>query len=204
MAKGDHIFVQRPLYTHHGIDCGDGTVIHYTGEPGQKRNAAVKRTGIQDFTSGGNLLIRYYGKPDTVEKTLERAFSRLGEDSYNLFFNNCEHFATWCKTGKKNSEQVVRAADAVVDIFEQTYISSEGSSSSIKAVTKIGVEFYKTMRKCREMPDFEGVQGQYSKKNRVISNPERTEHCSQDDSKQARAYEAFGMSFGENSKPQKS
>ena len=35
MARGDQIYVMRPLinmdgvYEHHGIDCGDGTVIHY-------------------------------------------------------------------------------------------------------------------------------------------------------------------------------
>ena len=34
MAKGDQIYVMRELlgipsiYEHHGIDCGDGTVIH--------------------------------------------------------------------------------------------------------------------------------------------------------------------------------
>ncbi|WP_052507139.1 lecithin retinol acyltransferase family protein [Desulfonatronovibrio magnus] len=193
MAKGDHIFVQRALYSHHGIDCGDGTVIHYTGEPGQKRNAAVKRTDIHEFTAGGNLMIRYYSKHDSADKTLERAFSRLGEDSYNLFFNNCEHFATWCKTGKKNSEQVVRAADAVVDIFEQTYISSESSSSSVKAVAKIGVEIYKTMRKCQQLPEIESVPSKYRKKIKVISNPERTKHSSQDDIKQDSLYEALEL-----------
>jgi hypothetical protein len=32
--------------------------------------------------------------------------SRLGEQNYNLLFNNCEHFAHWCKTGRHRSEQV--------------------------------------------------------------------------------------------------
>ena len=32
--------------------------------------------------------------------------SRIGEQRYNLLFNNCEHFATWCKTGRHRSEQV--------------------------------------------------------------------------------------------------
>jgi hypothetical protein len=38
--------------------------------------------------------------------TLRRAMSRLGEHNYNLLFNNCEHFAHWCKTGRHRSEQV--------------------------------------------------------------------------------------------------
>jgi hypothetical protein len=31
---------------------------------------------------------------------------RLGEQRYNLIFNNCEHFAIWCKTGRHRSAQV--------------------------------------------------------------------------------------------------
>jgi hypothetical protein len=30
----------------------------------------------------------------------------LGEQNYNLLFNNCEHFAHWCKTGRHRSNQV--------------------------------------------------------------------------------------------------
>ena len=40
------------------------------------------------------------------EETVERAKSRLGEDKYSLPFNNCEHFALWCKTGVSESHQV--------------------------------------------------------------------------------------------------
>ena len=32
--------------------------------------------------------------------------SRIGEQNYNLLFNNCEHFANWCKTGRHRSGQV--------------------------------------------------------------------------------------------------
>lgn len=40
------------------------------------------------------------------EETVERAKSRIGENKYNLAFNNCEHFALWCKTGVHESTQV--------------------------------------------------------------------------------------------------
>jgi hypothetical protein len=40
------------------------------------------------------------------EETVNRARSRIGENSYNLVFNNCEHFAVWCKTGISESKQV--------------------------------------------------------------------------------------------------
>ncbi len=42
----------------------------------------------------------------TPEETVARARSRLGETSYNLLTNNCEHFAIWCKTGVSESMQV--------------------------------------------------------------------------------------------------
>ena len=40
------------------------------------------------------------------EETVERAKSKLGESKYSLAFNNCEHFAIWCKTGISESRQV--------------------------------------------------------------------------------------------------
>jgi hypothetical protein len=42
----------------------------------------------------------------SAEETIRRARSRLGEKSYNLLTNNCEHFAIWCKTGLSKSYQV--------------------------------------------------------------------------------------------------
>ena len=106
MAKADHIYVHRLGYTHHGIDMGDGTVIHYTGEVGQKAAAAVRRTAVELFAQGAEILVHQYARCFDRETTLRRAQRRLGESRYNLVFNNCDHFATWCKTGRHRSEQV--------------------------------------------------------------------------------------------------
>ena len=43
------------------------------------------------------------------KSVITRAISRLGESGYDLFENNCEHFAHWCKTGKTVSGQVNNA-----------------------------------------------------------------------------------------------
>jgi 1-acyl-sn-glycerol-3-phosphate acyltransferase len=110
MARGDHVFVERLGYTHHGIDTGDKTVIHYAGEVGQKANATVCETPLEGFTKGSPLLIRPYAACDSPEVIVDRAKSRLGEASHNLAFDDCEHFATWCKTGRHQSEQVKDAA----------------------------------------------------------------------------------------------
>ncbi|MDJ0572128.1 MAG: lecithin retinol acyltransferase family protein [Pleurocapsa sp. MO_192.B19] len=109
MAKGDCIYVYRNLwqldglYRHHGIDCGDGTVIHY-----RKPSETIERTSLETFSRGNPVYVAEYGDgfgyiPHVV---VERAKSRLGEREYNLLFNNCEHFASWCKTGVSDSKQI--------------------------------------------------------------------------------------------------
>lgn len=39
------------------------------------------------------------------EETVKRAYSRLGEKSSDLIFDNCEFFCIWCKTGISDSYQ---------------------------------------------------------------------------------------------------
>ncbi len=89
-------------YQHHGIDCGDGSVIHYR----KVGTATVSRTSFKAFAQGNPV----YTFPQSVsfipDVVLKRAESRLGEQRYNLFFNNCEHFANWCKIGKTISPQL--------------------------------------------------------------------------------------------------
>ena len=117
MAKGDHIKVKKVVrlkkpvrlktigYWHHGIDCGDGTVIHF-------RHGLIKRTSMQYFLGRRRrkgIVVRHrYSFP--ADKVVARAEMCLGRKGYNLLFNNCEHFAHWCKTGRKRSKQVNKAA----------------------------------------------------------------------------------------------
>ena len=51
------------------------------------------------------------------EETIERAKSKLGEHDYNLFFNNCEHYAIWCKTGLSESHQIEGLLSKMNDIM---------------------------------------------------------------------------------------
>jgi len=113
LAKGDHIKVRRfgLLYTHHGIDLGDGRIVHF-GEPGlDASQAAVRITGMDEFLKEGRPIVVEYapGKCLDPEESVDLALAEVGEKGYNLAFNNCEHFATYCKTGNKNSRQVWRA-----------------------------------------------------------------------------------------------
>ena len=61
----------------------------------------------------GNEKITLY----SPEKTVERAESRLGERDYNIATNNCEHFATWCKTGKSKSSQVEKFLEGIGSVI---------------------------------------------------------------------------------------
>lgn len=109
MARSDQIYVMRPLvgvhgvYQHHGIDYGDGTVIHYR-KMGDE--AQVERTSLETFSWGNPIYPVYPVEADADDVVIARAESRLGERQYDLFFNNCEHFATWCKTGRRESAQL--------------------------------------------------------------------------------------------------
>src|SRR4051794_8017114 len=40
--RGDHIYVRRLGYTHHGVEVDGEQVVHFTGEPARKRDAAIQ------------------------------------------------------------------------------------------------------------------------------------------------------------------
>ena len=42
----------------------------------------------------------------SVEEVIKRAFTRLGENWYDILKNNCEHFVTWSMCGLKVSLQI--------------------------------------------------------------------------------------------------
>ncbi len=102
MAAADHLQVPRQhgLFNHHGIDLGDGTVAHYL------EGREILRNSVDDFRQGQPLSVIDYADASPAGVTLRRAMSRIGEQNYNLLFNNCEHFATWCKTGRHRSGQI--------------------------------------------------------------------------------------------------
>jgi hypothetical protein len=140
MARGDHIYVERlnGIYAHHGIDTGEGWVIHYTGK-NWRDPRKVQRTTIEEFAQDGEILTKDYTaffaalkSPGCYQKktsyqisrilnrlngldldqldlsadaVIDRAQARIGERAFSIMFHNCEHFASWCKTGISNSDQ---------------------------------------------------------------------------------------------------
>lgn len=109
MAKGDHVKVRRYGYSHHGIDLGDGTVVHLSGEPLRPGDACVCRVSMEDFLCGGQLrVVEYPADAREAEKVVAAALAQLGSVGYDVWSNNCEHFAVHCKTGRKHSHQIRR------------------------------------------------------------------------------------------------
>ena len=102
MSAADHLEVPRQhgLFNHHGIDLGDGTVAHYL------EGREILRSPLEDFSQGQPIRVVDHPGASAPGLTLRRAMSRIGEQNYNLLFNNCEHFATWCKTGRHRSGQI--------------------------------------------------------------------------------------------------
>jgi Lecithin retinol acyltransferase len=94
------------VYSHHGIDRGDGTVIDFGGQGGGKRTAVIRHVTLDEFAQEAPVRTRAYGKQHRPEAVVARAVSMIGRSGYDLFSNNCEHFATWCITGEHNSAQV--------------------------------------------------------------------------------------------------
>jgi len=121
---GEHLKVERSVYDHHGIYIGNNKVIHYASPPDSNEDGVglqeilgtvsdvntIHEANIDRFELDGNPVYVGYEKDEIYPplKVVARAASRLGENGYKLWSNNCEHFASWCKTASAESMQVNR------------------------------------------------------------------------------------------------
>ena len=96
LKRGNHIYVNRGGYTHHGIYCGDDRVIHYDG-------GKIREVSLSTFAQNHHVSVQKHHHSYPADRVISRANKRLGEKKYNLVFNNCEHFAAWCKVGRSRS-----------------------------------------------------------------------------------------------------
>lgn len=121
MSRGDHLFVDCAGYSHHGIDYGEGRVIHFDSHLWRKMlgkwheafRPQVREVSWNEFSQGRPVFVRCYTQQEDTTIVINRARSRIGEMNYDLWNNNCEHFAVWCKTGVAESTQVNAAATAI-------------------------------------------------------------------------------------------
>lgn len=143
MSRGDHVYVRRgrrlTRYSHHGVDCGDGTVIHYDGGWGTVRH--VEKTSRNSFAKGSQVFVRQYAHRLSVEDIVANAESRMGAHGYHLVRNNCEHFATWASTGSAASSQVRRWAMAAPGAVTSIGVG-EAAGLHMMLLSSLGLGFY--------------------------------------------------------------
>lgn len=117
MARGEHIYVTSNAgnipFQHHGIDMGDGSVIHLAPLSGarvtlrdESEEFAVRRESYDVFCRGEVPQVVEHmdaREPELIAKAAEMA---IGQTGYSLLDGNCEHFATLCATGRSESHQI--------------------------------------------------------------------------------------------------
>jgi Lecithin retinol acyltransferase len=116
--------VPRRRETGHGLRrCRDPSTCRFAVRTCSSTVTAIPTTGLTVATAplstsgASTVATRKYGSCDRPDVVIARAESMLGTSGYHLFANNCEHFATWCMTGERDSAQVqtaYRIASAVV------------------------------------------------------------------------------------------
>jgi hypothetical protein len=104
---GAHMVTPRRGYTHHGIYVGGGRVVQYGGLSRGLRLGPVQEVTLSEFAQGRPICHRpqeslWFDRHEVVR----RARMRLGENLYNVFTNNCEHFCEWCVRGEHRSYQI--------------------------------------------------------------------------------------------------
>lgn len=136
MNKGDHLVSSRVGYSHHGLYIGNNKVIHYSGLSEVLDKGSIEITSLSDFSQGNNVSVKTHLAPVyDAEERVQRAYEKLGEDSYNLVFNNCEHFVNWCFNGVKTSSQVNKVASTTT-ILANEYLKRKGSEAAATLVAQ--------------------------------------------------------------------
>ena len=121
LHKGDHFAIKRlqGLYCHHAIVEDVETendiiiAIEYSScfqevlrDINNSRSPGKAKVMRDHHRLEDGLYVIKHNICRSAEDVVNRARSKLEEKKYNLFSNNCEHFAMWCKTGISSSEQV--------------------------------------------------------------------------------------------------
>lgn len=101
LNPGDHIYCQRRFgYSHHGIYAGCGEVWAYQGLDSD--DIKVQKMTLVEFSNGDTINRLNYDADFDTNTILTRASSRDAELMYDVFNNNCMHYAYWCRLRSEN------------------------------------------------------------------------------------------------------
>lgn len=132
---GDHLVTPRKAYTHHGLYIGNGKVIHYKGFYEELKSGPVTEICLSEFGLDSGNHVGFFIEPHehkirSNEDIVAQARSRLGEKSYNLIWNNCEHFVHDCIYNENKSKQV----DSVLHLAGKNIGKAMGKSNFASAI----------------------------------------------------------------------
>lgn len=106
-ALGAHVVTPRFGFSHHGIYVGNGCVVHYGALIYDIIRKPVEEVSLECFAQKRPVFVVEHDETTAcAEEVIRRARSRLGEGSYRLLTNNCEHFCEWALHGEARSFQV--------------------------------------------------------------------------------------------------
>lgn len=128
---GRHLRAWRGGYWHHAIDVGGRWVIHFTGLTKDKNSATIRLESFDAFWNGDQVELVPYALAFDPEEVVRRARSRLGENGYDAFQNNCEHFARWCMTGEHRSGQVEKAGATTFGAAGSTALGTAATTGAM-------------------------------------------------------------------------
>lgn len=133
---GSHLVTPRFGYTHHGIYVGEGRVIHYSGLADGLDTGPVEETTIEAFTGASDFYVKDHPNPKfSNDEIVRRARSRIGEQLYCVFSNNCEHFCEWVINNDHDSKQVSTGAGVaapttgtIIGLASRGIVAASGSA----------------------------------------------------------------------------
>jgi Lecithin retinol acyltransferase len=137
---GNHLKVHRGLYWHHGIGIGNGRVVHFIGLAQSKSAAAIKIDTLEAFAAGGAIRIVEYARRYSPPDVVRMALSRVGENGYNAFGKNCEHFARWCMTGEHRSSQIEKTGAATGGVAGGTAVAGLATTGAVALGKAAGIK----------------------------------------------------------------
>jgi hypothetical protein len=106
-ALGAHVVTPRFGFSHHGIYVGNGNVVHYGALIYDIVRKPVEEVSLECFAQKRPVFVVEHDETTRcASEVIRRARSRLGEGSYRLLTNNCEHFCEWALHGEARSFQV--------------------------------------------------------------------------------------------------
>ena len=131
LPLGAHIMTPRRGYAHHGVYVGGGRVVQYAGFSCGLRRGPIEEISFRDFTGPRGVWVQVSTRAHFAgSEIVRRARSRLGENRYQLFTNNCEHFCHWCLHGEPRSYQVEHRFRAALGLGASWQIVLSGLRSA--------------------------------------------------------------------------